>query len=248
MEIGARLKEARLAKGLTVEDVEAQTKIRRKYISALEDEQFEILPGRVYAKAFLKTYTKFLGVELGEEVIFPGGIFADELPLERDEPMFAPPPPKQSRSGGFFRRLLIGLALFAGLAALLVVGSWLIGNSLAPRAPEPAVVNNNPGAGGHSVLEIPPVASEPAVVYDGLTLDFNVKDRPCWMLVVVDGIEAYQGTLQPGESKSFAGKEKIRARFGDAGAVEAVQNGENLGMMSETNEVVEREFILPNDG
>ena len=249
MEIGARLKEARLAKGLTLEDVEAETKIRRKYISALEEEQFDVLPGKVYAKAFLKTYTKFLGVDLGVDVLFPKDIFMEDSPLERNEPLFAPPPPKQSRATGFFRRVLIGLVVIAGLAVILVVGSWLVGTNLANRAQEPGNGSNEPGTGvSDPVEERPPVEQPPAVVYDELNLDFNIKNRPCWMLVVVDGTEEYQGTLQPGETKHFQGKEKILVRFGDAGAVEAVQNGVNLGMMSDSSEVIEREFNLGNDG
>ncbi len=63
VEIGNRLKEARLARGLTPEDVEEETKIRKKYIMALEMEQFEILPGPTYARAFLKNYAKYLNLD-----------------------------------------------------------------------------------------------------------------------------------------------------------------------------------------
>ena len=52
MEIGQELKAAREAMGLSLEEVEQATKIRRKYLQALENEQFDLLPGAVYAKAF----------------------------------------------------------------------------------------------------------------------------------------------------------------------------------------------------
>ena len=66
MDIGDRLKEARIANGLTLEAVEEKTKIRRKYIKALEEERFEVLPGPIYAKAFLKNYAKFLKLDSSE--------------------------------------------------------------------------------------------------------------------------------------------------------------------------------------
>ena len=247
MEIGDRLREARMAKNLTLEDVEAETKIRRKYILALEEEQFDILPGKVYAKAFLKTYTKFLGVDLGADVIFPNDVFGEESPMGRDDSLFASPPPKQSRPASFFKRFMIGLAVLAGLAALLVVGSWVIGTNMAHRLPE-TIVTDPPGTSDDPALETPPPeVQSPEAESDELILDFIIKERPCWMLVTVDGTEEFQGTLQPGETKRFEAKEKIVARFGNAGAVEAVQNGESLGMMSNSGEVIEREFKLHSD-
>ena len=56
MEIGKALKEAREMQNLSLEQVEEKTKIRRKYLQALENEQYDILPGQVYAKAFLKSF------------------------------------------------------------------------------------------------------------------------------------------------------------------------------------------------
>jgi len=81
VEIGKRLKEAREERGLTLEAVEEETKIRRKYLRALEEEQFQVLPGPVYAKAFLKTYTRFLGLD-AEDVFESYNSFFAEAPSE----------------------------------------------------------------------------------------------------------------------------------------------------------------------
>ncbi len=61
--IGLELKNQRIALGLTIEDVVNETKIRSKYLSALEDGFFEKIPGEVYRKGFLKTYARFLGLD-----------------------------------------------------------------------------------------------------------------------------------------------------------------------------------------
>jgi cytoskeleton protein RodZ len=54
-EIGNSLREARLRQSLEMSRVESDTKIRGKYLRALEDEQFEVLPGDTYVKGFLRT-------------------------------------------------------------------------------------------------------------------------------------------------------------------------------------------------
>ena len=62
-EIGNSLREARLRQGLEIPRIETETKIRGKYLRALEEEQFEVLPGDTYVKGFLRTYADYLGLD-----------------------------------------------------------------------------------------------------------------------------------------------------------------------------------------
>ena len=62
-EIGNTLREARLRRALDIADCESATKIRGKYLRALEEEQFEILPGPTYVKGFLRTYAEYLDLD-----------------------------------------------------------------------------------------------------------------------------------------------------------------------------------------
>lgn len=68
MAVGKQLKEKRKELNLSIEEVEKETKIRKKYLRALEEDNYEEIPGLVYAKAFLKTYSSFLGLNQ-EEII-----------------------------------------------------------------------------------------------------------------------------------------------------------------------------------
>lgn len=61
--IGEILKRTREAQGITLEEVAEATKIRRKYLEALEKEEFDVLPGEVYAKGFATAYLKYLGIK-----------------------------------------------------------------------------------------------------------------------------------------------------------------------------------------
>ena len=66
--IGTTLREERIRLGLGIDEVEADTKIRAKYLMALEDERFEALPGTAYARAFLRDYAEQLGLDPQELV------------------------------------------------------------------------------------------------------------------------------------------------------------------------------------
>lgn len=63
MSIGANLKEAREKQGLSLKDLQEKTKIRSKYLAALESEEYELIPGEAYVKAFIKGYADYLNLD-----------------------------------------------------------------------------------------------------------------------------------------------------------------------------------------
>src|SRR6185312_8812415 len=71
-ELGTWLIRAREARGLTIEDAERDTRISRRYLQALESEQFEVIPAPVYARGFLRSYSQYLGLDPAEMLaLFP---------------------------------------------------------------------------------------------------------------------------------------------------------------------------------
>jgi cytoskeleton protein RodZ len=77
-EIGASLREARLRAKVDITDVEAATKIRAKYLRALENEEWGLLPGPAFVKSFLRTYADYLGLD--------GKGLVDEYKLRHERP------------------------------------------------------------------------------------------------------------------------------------------------------------------
>ena len=77
-EIGSSLREARERRNLSYGQVEAETAIRTRYIRALEDEDFHILPGPTYTKGFLRAYAEYLGLD--------GQPFVDEFNSRHHDP------------------------------------------------------------------------------------------------------------------------------------------------------------------
>ncbi|WP_306066556.1 helix-turn-helix domain-containing protein [Paenibacillus odorifer] len=65
-ELGRQLKEARLQKGMSLDDVQEVTKIRKKYLEAIESGDYKVLPGSFYVRAFIKTYAEAVGMSPDE--------------------------------------------------------------------------------------------------------------------------------------------------------------------------------------
>jgi cytoskeleton protein RodZ len=76
--LGSSLATARLALGLELRDAERDTRIRARYLAALEEEDFDELPGDAYAAGFLRTYATYLGLD--------GDDYVDELRRRRGTP------------------------------------------------------------------------------------------------------------------------------------------------------------------
>jgi hypothetical protein len=121
--IGETLREARMRQRLDIADVEARTKIRAKYLRALENEEFGMLPGPTFVKTFLRTYAEMLGLDphvLVEEyrAHYEGD---DELELQPLGPT-ATPARERRRGPGLGPGSVALLALVAVLGVLLAIG------------------------------------------------------------------------------------------------------------------------------
>lgn len=121
-EIGDALRERRMALKIDVHEVEEATKIRAKYLRALENEEYELLPGPAYVKSFLRTYADYLGIDSRGLV----DVYRRDLERQEDEFSIFNSRIDPAVGGGMRRRRL----LFAALALLLVVAIlFLIGST-----------------------------------------------------------------------------------------------------------------------
>src|SRR3954453_12763538 len=131
-EIGNSLRDARLRKELDFPELEQGTKIRAKYLRALEDETFDQLPGPTYVKGFLRTYADYLGLD--------GQLYVDEYNVRygmgeevlerrvRSNPM--PPRPRPRRRRRRFESSVVWFALVGiALITALVIAAWRFGGS-----------------------------------------------------------------------------------------------------------------------
>jgi cytoskeletal protein RodZ len=139
-DIGSTLQEARMRARIDISEVESATKIRAKYLRAIENEEWEMLPGPTFVKSFLRTYAEYLGIDgrlLVEEYKLRHEPLPDQnelqpiAPPRADRRLRAPRPPRIPR-GWLIAGGLVGL-----LIVLIVLGSIGNGNDSTPVATRP---------------------------------------------------------------------------------------------------------------
>lgn len=222
-DFGYRLREEREKQGYTLGDVEEETKIRKMYLQALEDENFAVLPPRVYATGFVKRYARFLRLN-GEELTaeFKEIAYGNEL-IEEIE--------RQSNTKSYRDNPKISYRNFFVALIFLALVIWVGNSFLIPFFTGQLVEHEQPGIESPNV-QLPPeptVDDNTAEVEENLSTVLEVKVLElCWLSVITDGTEEYSGNLEAGQYKKFEAKESIKIMAGNAGGVELILNGKKL--------------------
>ncbi|HET6643713.1 MAG TPA: RodZ domain-containing protein [Gaiellaceae bacterium] len=233
LEIGSILREARIRHGVELAQVEASTHIRTRYLKALEDERFDLLPGEAYACGFLRTYADYLELD--------ADLFVDEYKAR-----FAPPeeplPQLIPRRRIDLPRLSALVTVGALLAvALVVVLAW----RLEGGEPTEPAATGGPALTGGTALGMAPAApvrgirrarreAQPA------RLVLTAAYGPCWLRVQLGspaGRYVHEGTLEQGQSLRFAGP-RLWIRLGAPSNLEASLNGARTSLPEDTATVV----------
>jgi hypothetical protein len=197
-EIGNSLREARLRQSLDFPEVEQATKIRGKYLRALEDEQFDILPGQTYVKGFLRTYSEYLGLD--------GQLYVDEynsryIPGDEETPLRASSTSAVGRNPRVESSVVLVALAAIGILTALVVVAWRFGSD-TPETAIPDFSSQPPAATGAKPAT-KPRKTAPAVARLSVTGALGSS----WMEVhrgSAAGRELYRGTLQAGSTVRFS--------------------------------------------
>lgn len=232
--IGRALQQARVAAGLTVDEVSGSTRVRIPIVHAIEQDDFSRCGGDVYARGHIRTLARAVGLD-------PDALVAqyDAAHGGRPAPTPAAPLFEAERIRPESRRPNWTAAMVAAIVA--VVG--FVGFTL---------FNGNDGSGGaREVAGSEPTTSKPAkptttrpvdpkpdpsdsaiaaVPQDQVTVALTAKDRKSWISAKDhNGRLLFDGLLEKGESKTFTDKEKIELVLGDAGAMQLFVNGKEVG-------------------
>lgn len=239
-EIGTSLREARLRQGIELPRVEADTKIRAKYLRALEEERFEVLPAETYVKGFLRTYAEYLGLD--------GQLYVDEFNsrfARSEEPLAAPSStPQRTRSRPVESNFVV--VALAGIVAvtILVVVAWRVGSGDNPNTG--AFIGTQPiGEAPATTAETtppptPPSApASPKVRFAKLVLSAVRGD--CWVQVragSANGRLIYEGTVQQGQTQRFARWTRLWLELGAPSNLNAHLNGRSVKDFPEQPSIV----------
>lgn len=254
--LGETLRQARLDRGASLDDAEQETKIRRRYLEALENEDYGALPALVYTRGFIRTYARYLGLDPEATLDLFGPARARE-----DRPVLRPATPQLAAPRSFSTQLFVAIASVV-LIVLLLMYLWAqytsfvesLGQNDQGAASRQVATPTRPAVGSNPTVApqpgapstpgptqpVAPSAAASPTPERGIVLEVRVTERT-WIEVWLDGTSQLQTTLQASAERSFSANQSIRMRVGNAGGVQATVNGQSQGVLGDRFQV--KDFV-----
>lgn len=251
--VGTILREARLAKGLSLMDVEKGTSIRSRYLEAVERDEYDKTPGEVFLKGIIRNYGNFLGLD-GLELVnlykaSAAGVAADKVRaagIREVDKVKLNIQLKDSRdigsgTGSFEMPAIDIKQILAGLAVVIVLigGYFVIPEAINyfKNSPQPVVKQVQPAP-------VATNAGNTAAILDKIQVDMEAKGS-CWLEVNADGKEIFAGMLSAKDKKTYEAKEKLIIKYGNIGVMQVTVNGEPVDLQGEHGVAV-KTYMLQN--
>lgn len=261
MSVGQSLAAARADNGMTVEALSSATRIRATLIRAIENNDFSMCGGDVYARGHIRSIASVLGVD-------PEPFIAEydvEHPRESIDHTVESIGEEWTPVTRERTRPAWGMAMLAGVLALVsvvaLVGILSPEDEPSPVAGAPTTTVTTPAPQVTPSVSVEPTAppavepvdptpsgepSTPDTIaqapQDGVNLRLRVTGKQCWVSVTDSAGKQTQATLRAGDVRDFTDDEELRIIIGDAGALEVIHNGEDLGTLGASGAVVKRTF------
>lgn len=264
--VGARLKKLRLEKGLSLEEVNKQTKIHLNILKAIEEDSFINLTP-VYIKGFLKIYCKFLGVNpqdyiqnYKEPQSVPRFVLDTQgkaEPLLKTTSVKLDSLSKKIKIGKIFILVLILIFLSIGLFKLGKVISYKR-SSLSRKGKEsilltdkikkktPVTKLEKKETTKVATKSVPSETLPQKEVASGIRLGIRAKED-CFIQLKTDGRVVFQSILKKGRFESWQAKDKIEFSLGNAGVVELEINGKLIPPMGRKGQML-KNILITKEG
>ena len=238
-EIGNTLREARVRRNITLQQVEEDTKIRVKYVQAMENEDFDVMPGATFVKGFLRTYSQYLSLD--PEVMLGEYRSRGANSGEIQEPfggvsMLGAPSNHRGRN----------TVVFVAVICLLVLGViWILGRgSDTPSSTKPGALGITSSSPSPSASRSAKPQKTAAPVVPG-ELRITAPNGDSWLEVRRDGSTGtvlFSGTVKKGTTRVFVG-DVLWLRLGNPSAVRLRIEGRKIAPSASVNPV---DYIVKN--
>lgn len=154
--LGERLKEARTAKGYSLDDLQSITKIQKRYLSGIENEDYSMMPGAFYVRAFIKQYSEAVGLDSDEMLsLYKGSAMHEKL--EEENVQLAPPMSRSRGIGNSRLNEMIPKIIVALFIIVIIVVIWTFFQKNASKntgidveTEQPITMDNNQPPAGNN--------------------------------------------------------------------------------------------------
>jgi cytoskeleton protein RodZ len=250
---GEELKRTRQDKQISLMDISFATRINIKFLEAIEDGKFSVLP-QTYIRAFLREYGDAIGMGSEEILHRYDAVLRPPLSPTPHEPKVTVPPvasppvrtvePKTGRfSMAFKKNLLFSAVLVAAVAFVLMLRAPSPKNPEATQeVPFDAVVKESE-ASAYKADTLPAVVIPPPVVrQDSLRLEMTTTDS-VWISILVDGKQDLEFLFPPNRKRIFSARDQFSITIGNAGGASFKLNGKELGTLGKRGAVIRNVLI-----
>ena len=250
--VGARLREAREKRGLSLRQLATRTRISVNSLEALEKSDISRLPGGIFTRSFIRTYALEVGLDPDRTI----QEFIEELPPAAATATAHQRVIEDSEKLDSDRKAVLTLMRIAAISVPLIGLLIYFGNRRTALAPpvEPAP-DVESASGIEEKLQVQPAtapiaatpAATPAASVPAAPLTIEIAPRaPCWISVTADDRSLFSGLMRAGDRRVITAKEYITVSVGDAGAFEYTLNGRRGRRLGAAGQVVTRRITLAN--
>jgi cytoskeletal protein RodZ len=266
--LGVWLRQMREARGETLRDAEAATRIRFRFLKMLEEGEFDALPGgEVQVRGFLRIYARHLDLSPEEAVVrydretghtepsapvAPATVPPPSPPAPPSRPVTRPAPPKPGKPSSpsamsqwlSLETVIITCIVLIILLVILIAAMYIVSLGSDRERSAIAIVPTTASGGvvALSTQTPTPLAVTPTFPADpeGYVMLTLQATEHVWARVTVDGRMAFEGTLGPEQPETWSGREEVVVTTGNGAGLQVTVNGQSQGTMCGRSEACVR--------
>lgn len=224
IEIGNALKSKRLSLKITLEDASKDVRIMKKYLEALEDDEFSKLPSEVVIRGFLKNYCSYLGLD-------PKPLVDEYIRRIKKNTPHIESQTKQitKKENHFYKTIKIASIIAAALFLLLLLAILLNIKGNFPDNKKNIIYKNR-------------VEAIDKDSKNSFKIEVEILE-PTWLLVYSDNKIAYSGMVYPYKRKIISARDSIWMKIGNAKGIRVSSNGKILLAPGAAGQIIKKEFL-----
>jgi cytoskeleton protein RodZ len=254
---GEKLKLEREKRAITLEQISLSTKIGTRMLRALEEENFNQLPGGIFNKGFVRAYARHVGIDEDQAVADYMEASGQNAAAQADSEVEEDTPPKKPRELAPSRQIPWGVFAAILLVFALALSLWTRQDKREAQFQSPApIAQASPSSGvpanpEGTPKEVGAVPSLPAAVKNISTAappastatsagQFTVvilAREDSWLSIAADGNTVFEDTLTAENQRAIHAQKEVVVRAGNTGALDFVFNGKKLSFQGDYGEV-----------